>query len=88
MQKIAIWAPSHNLSGYIIATKAHIDNRKKLQSSNTSSTCPHNMANFDPLTAEICWQVWGTPAHFNGFRVLAALLHGTIVVGISQTLRR
>jgi len=28
--KIAIWAPSHNLSGYIFATKAYIDNRKKL----------------------------------------------------------
>jgi len=27
--KIAIWAPSHNLSGYIFATKARIDNRKK-----------------------------------------------------------
>jgi len=28
--KIAILAPSHNLSGYIWATKAHIYNRKKL----------------------------------------------------------
>jgi len=41
-----------------------------------------------PLAAEICWRVWGIPANFNGFRVLAALLHGTQVVGISQTLRR
>ena len=33
------------LSGYIFATKAHIDNRKKnLLSSNISSTYPHNMA--------------------------------------------
>ena len=32
--------------------------------------------------------VWGTPGNFNGFRVLAALLHGTLVVGVSQTLRR
>ena len=38
-----------------------------------------------PLMAEICWRVWGTPAHFNGFRVLAALLHGTQVVGVNQT---
>jgi len=31
------------LSGYIFATKAHIDNRKKnLLSSNMSSTCPHS----------------------------------------------
>jgi len=29
----------------------------------------------------------GTPSNFNGFRVLAALLHGTLVVGVSQTLR-
>jgi len=26
--------------------------------------------------AEICWRVWSTPANFNGFRFLAALLHG------------
>jgi len=42
------------------------------------------MVNFGLLTAEICWRVWGTPANFNGFRVLAALLHGTLVVGVSQ----
>jgi len=46
------------------------------------------MVNFGPLMAEICWQVWGTPPNFNGFRFLAALLHGTLVVGINQTLRR
>jgi len=46
------------------------------------------MANFGPLMAEIWRRVWGTPANFNGFRVLAALLHGTVVVGISQTLQR
>ena len=40
MQKIAISAPLHNLSGCIFATKACIDNRKNLLSANTSSTCP------------------------------------------------
>jgi len=45
------------------------------------------MLNFDLLTAEICWQVWGTPANFNGFRILAVLLHSTLVVGVSQTLQ-
>jgi len=76
------------LSGYIFATTARIDNRKKnLLSSNISSTCPHNMVNFGPLGAEIVSLVWGTPANFNGFRVLSALLHGTPVVGVSQTLR-
>jgi len=29
----------------------------------------------------------GDPTNFNGFHVLAALLHGTLVVGVSQTLR-
>jgi len=61
---------------------------KNLLSSNISSTCPHNMVNFIPLAAEIVSLVWGTPANFNGFGVLAALLHGTLVVGVSQTLHR
>jgi len=56
-----------------------------LLSSNISSTCSHNMVNFGPLVAEIGPVVWGTPSNFNGFRVLAVLLHGTPVVGVSQT---
>ena len=65
------------LSGYIFATKARIDNRKKnLLSSNMSSTCPHIMVNFGSLAAEIDPVNWGTPANLNGFCVLAALLHG------------
>jgi len=46
-----------------------------LLSSNICSTCPDNMVNFGPLTAEIGSGVWGTPTNFNGFCVLAALLH-------------
>jgi len=46
------------------------------------------MVNFDLLAAEIGLQVWGTPTNFNGFRVLAALLHGSQVVSVSQTLWR
>jgi len=61
---------------------------KNLLSSNISSTCPHNKVNFGPLAAEICWPVWGTPANFNGFCMLAALLHGIPVLGVSHTLRR
>jgi len=38
------------------------------------------MVNFDPLAAEIVSFVWGTPVNFNGFRFLAALLHGTLVM--------
>jgi len=48
-----------------------------------SSTCPHNMVNFGPQTAEIGSTIWGTPADFSWFLVLAALLHGTLVVGVS-----
>jgi len=46
------------------------------------------MVNFGPLAAEIGPVVWSTPANLNGFRVLAALLHGSPVLGVSQTLRR
>jgi len=84
-QKIAICAPSHK---FVFATKARTDNRKNFLSSNIFSTCLHNMANFGLLMAEIGSVVCGTPANFNGFRVLAALLHATLVVGVSQTLRR
>ena len=76
------------LSGYIFATKAHIDNRKIIIKQQCFPYMPYNMANFDPLVAEICWRVWGTPANFNRFRVLASLLHGTPVLDVSQTLRR
>ena len=61
---------------------------KKLLNSNISSRCSHNMVNVGQLTAEIGSGVWETPANFNGFPVLAALLHGTLVVGVRQTLRR
>jgi len=50
-----------------------------------SPTCPYNMVNFGRLAYEISSLVWGTLANFNAFRVLAALLHGTLVVGVSQT---
>jgi len=61
---------------------------KQILNSNTSSTCPDNMVFFNPLSAEIGLPVWGTHANFNGFLVMAALLHGMLVVGVSQTLRR
>ena len=40
---------------------------KNLLSSNMSSTCPHNMANFGPLAAEIDPVVWGTLQISTGF---------------------
>jgi len=37
------------------------------------------------LTAEIGWRVWGTPANFNGLRVLASLLHPNRSTKVNQT---
>jgi len=60
---------------------------KKLLNINISSTCLHNMANFGTLTAEIGSGVWGTPANFNGFRVLPSLLQLRRSPEANQTLR-
>jgi len=62
------------LSGYIF-TGTYRQLEKNLLNRNISSTCSHNMVNLRPLAAEICWRVWGTPANFNEFRVLAALTY-------------
>ena len=74
------------LSGYIFATMACIDNRKKVLNGNISCICLHNMVNFGLLKAEICWRVWGTPANFNGFSDLASLLHRRRSPEANQTL--
>ena len=87
-KKSPFWHHRTNLSGYILGTKACIDNRKKLVKRKYLLHMPDNMVNFGLLTPEICWRVWGTPANFNWIRVLATLLHGTLVVSVSQTLRR
>jgi len=44
------------------------------------------MVNFGPLAAEISSLVWGTPANFNGFRVLALLLQRHRLMEANQTL--
>jgi len=44
------------------------------------------MVNFGLLTADIGWQVWGTPENFNGFRVLASLLHRRRSTKVNQRL--
>jgi len=44
------------------------------------------MANFGPLAAEIGSGVWGTPANFNGFRVLPSLLQRRRSTEVNQTL--
>jgi len=44
------------------------------------------MVNFGPVVAEIDWRVWGTPANFNGFRILASLLQRHRSTEANQTL--
>jgi len=71
----------------VFATKAYIGNRKKnLINANIFSIYLYNMVNLGSLTAEIRWQVWDTPANFNGFRVLASLLHRRRSTEVNQTL--
>jgi len=65
----------------------HIDNRKKLVKQQYLLHMSPQYGELGPLAAEIRWRVWGTSANFNRFRILAALLHGILVVGVSQTLR-
>jgi len=88
-QKFVIWAPSHNFVGLYLRNQGKWIIGKKAYSAAIPS--PHVltiMANFASLTAEIGLPVWGTLANFDGFCALAALLHGTPVVDVSQTLRR
>ena len=59
---------------------------KNLLNSNIFSTCPHNIANFYPVAAEIGSRVWGTPANSNVFRVLASLLQRRRSPEVNQTL--
>ena len=72
-KKSQLWHHRTTLSGYIFAAEACIDNHKKnLLNSNTSCTCPHNIANFGLLMAEIGSWFWGTPQIWTGF---ASCLH-------------
>jgi len=86
-QKFAICAPSHNFVRlYLRSQDMYQQLEKNLLNSNTSSTCPHNMVNFSPLTVEIGSLVWSTPANFNSFRILASLLHRHRSTEVNQTL--
>jgi len=59
---------------------------KNLLNSNSASTCPHNMTKFGPLGAEIISLVWGTPANFDGCRVLVSLLQRSRSTEANETL--
>ena len=62
--------------------------RKKLLKQHCLPHMSSRYGELRPTSSEIGPVVCGTPTNFNGFRVLAALLHGILVVGVSQTLRR
>jgi len=83
-QKSPSWHHPTILSGYIFATKACIDNRKKLIKQQYLLYMSPQYDELRSLAAEIVLLVWGTSGNFNGFRVLAALLHGILVV-VNQT---
>jgi len=87
--KIATCAPFHNFVGlYLRNWGTYVSTIVKyLLNNNISSTYPHNKVNFRPLAAEIDWQVWGTPANFYGFRVLASLLQRRRSTEVNQTLQ-
>ena len=62
------------LSGCMFATKACVDNRKKFVKQQYVIHVSSQHGELGPLTAKLCWRVWGTPAKFNGFRALPSLL--------------
>jgi len=71
---------------YLLQLRYVLTVGRNLLNSNISSTCTHNMANVGPLTAHIDLGVWGTPANFNGFRVLPLLLQQRHSSEANQTL--
>jgi len=86
-QKNAICAPSYNFVRLYLCNKGtYRQSEKKLVKQQYLLQMSPQYVELGLLAAEIGPVVWGTPANFNGFRVLAALLHGSQVVGISQTL--
>jgi len=58
------------ISSHVRNEATYRQSEKNFLSSNISSTCPYNMANFGVPAAEIVSLVLGTPVNFNGFRVL------------------
>jgi len=89
-QDIAKNSPSAHhrttLSVCIFATKVTIDNRKKFVKQQYLLHMFSQYGELGPLAAEISSGVWGIPANFNGFRVLAPLLHRRRSREVSQSL--
>jgi len=75
-KKSPFWHHRTTLSGHIFATKTRIDNRKKLVK---QQYLPHMSLQYGELrhtSGSDRFVSLKHPANFNGFRVLAALLHG------------
>jgi len=77
------------LSGYVFVTKARIDNRKKLVKQQYLLQMSLQYGELRPTDG---WDLLASLGHLSKFqrvsRLGSALLHGTLVVGVSQTLRR
>jgi len=84
-QKFAISAPSHKFVGLYLRNWGTYRPRKKLvQQQYLLHMSPH----YGELRSTSGWDrsVWGTPANFNGFRVLASLLQRRRSTEANQTL--
>jgi len=90
MQKIVKNLPTGHhrtiLLGCVFASKAHINNRKKLLKLQYLLHLSPQYGELGPLVAEIGPLVWGTPGNFNGFGVLAALVQRHHSTEADQTL--
>lgn len=74
-QRFAMCAPSHTFVGLCLLNwGAHRQSRRDLLGGGISPARPRSVGNFGPLAAGVGSLVWGAPAGFNGFRVLASLL--------------
>jgi len=87
-KSFAICAPSHNFVGLYLRNKGtYWQSAKNLLSSSVSPMS----SQYGELHATSSWDLLaslGHPSKFQQVPVLAALLHGTLVVGVSQSLWR
>ena len=74
---VTIWAPSHNFVGlYLRNQGTYRQSENKLVKQQYVLHMSPQYGDLGPLVAEIDPVVWGAPANFNWFLILAALLHG------------
>ena len=93
MQKIAKNSPSRHhctiLSGCIFRSKAHIDNRKKTVKQQYFLNMSSQYGELRPTNGWALLASLGYPCKFQRVsRLGSVILHGTLVLGVSQTLRR